>query len=112
MSNAVMIFKLLAVVHISIVLTSAKECNPGQNCELKCCTIPEGDVLCRARCLGLSCELDAHCDGDCCVETKCTNCPSKRLVIVNAPTIFSLYYMVNKKSRVDLFQIQWSGKRT
>ena len=80
-SNAVMILKLLAVVHIFIFLASAKECTPGQNCGLKCCTTPKGDVLCRARCLGLSCELDVHCDGDCCVNSKCTSCLFKRLVL-------------------------------
>ena len=60
-----------------MVLACAK-CKPEQNCELKCCTIPKGDVLCRARCLRLSCELDADCDGDCCVNSTCSSCLLKR----------------------------------
>ena len=70
-----------------MVLTSAKECKPEQNCGLKCCTIPKDDVFCRASCLGLSCELDVECDGDCCVNSKCTNCLLKRL---NWPFKFNL----------------------
>jgi hypothetical protein len=82
-SNAViMILKLLAGVHIFIYMASAKECTPvHENCGLKCCTTSEGDVLCRASCLGLSCEVDTHCDGDCCVNSKCTSCLFKRLVL-------------------------------
>ena len=71
--------KLLIVMTTFVVLACAKECKPGQNCELKCCTIPEGDVLCRARCLGLSCKLDPDCDGDCCVNSTCSNCLFERL---------------------------------
>ncbi len=77
-----MLFKLLIVLCSFVVLASAKECEPGQNCELKCCTIPEGDVVCRKRCLGLSCKVDAHCDGDCCVNSTCSSCLLKRLVNV------------------------------
>jgi hypothetical protein len=82
-SNAViMILQLLAGVHIFIFLAGAKECTSGhENCDLKCCSTPKGDVLCRASCLGLSCEIDAHCDGDCCVNSKCTSCLFKRLVL-------------------------------
>ena len=76
--------KLFVVQCIFVVLACAKECRPGQDCGLKCCTVPEGDVLCRARCLGLSCELDADCDGGCCVNSKCSSCLPKSLV--TAPT--------------------------
>ncbi|CAB4040795.1 Hypothetical predicted protein [Paramuricea clavata] len=74
-----MLFKFLIVLHSFVLLASAKECKSGQNCELRCCTIPAGDVLCRERCLGLSCELDVHCDGDCCVNSICSSCLLKRL---------------------------------
>ena len=80
-----MLFKLLVVLYVSMILSRAKECKPGQNCGLKCCSVPKGDVLCRTRCLGLSCELDVDCDGDCCVNSKCTSCLLKRLVIPKAP---------------------------
>ena len=77
-----MLFKLLIVLHSFVLLTSAKECKSGQNCELRCCTLPGADVLCRERCLGLSCELDVHCDGDCCVNSTCSSCLLKRFVNV------------------------------
>ncbi|CAB3996251.1 Hypothetical predicted protein [Paramuricea clavata] len=67
-------FKFFIVLHSFVLLASAKECKSGQNCELRCCTIPAGDVICRERCLGLSCELDVHCDGDCCVNSTCSSC--------------------------------------
>mgnify|MGYP002804117351 CR=1 FL=1 len=76
---------IVAIVLITfMVLTCGKECKPEQNCELKCCTIPKGDVFCRASCLGLSCELDVDCDGDCCVKSTCSSCLFKR--IFTAPT--------------------------
>jgi hypothetical protein len=78
-----MLFKLFIVLYSFVLLASAKECNSGQNCELRCCTlIPGADVLCRERCLGLSCELDVHCDGDCSVNSTCSNCLLKRFVNV------------------------------
>ena len=75
-----MLFKLLIVLHSLVVLAKTKECIHGQNCELRCCTISVDDVQCRERCLGLSCELDVHCDGDCCVNSTCTSCLLKRFV--------------------------------
>jgi hypothetical protein len=78
--NLKMFVKLLIALSAFAFLAEAKECKPGLNCDLKCCTTSEGDVQCRARCLGLSCELDAHCDGDCCVNSTCTSCLVKRLV--------------------------------
>ena len=66
-----------------MVLARTKECKPGQYCESRCCTLPGGDVQCRERCLGSSCELDGHCDGDCCVNSICTSCLLKRFVNVS-----------------------------
>ena len=63
-----------------MVLARTRECKPGQECELRCCTLPGGDAQCRERCLGLSCELDGHCDGDCCVNSTCTSCLLRRFV--------------------------------
>ena len=77
-----MLFKLFIVLYSFVLLASAKECKSGQNCELRCCTLPGADVLCRERCLGLSCELDVHCDGDCCVNSTCSSCLLKRFVNV------------------------------
>ncbi len=41
------VVQVIIVLCSFVVLASAKECEPGQNCELKCCTTPEGDVVCR-----------------------------------------------------------------
>ena len=81
-AKRIMLFKLFIVLYSFVVLASAKECKPGQNCEFKCCSIPEGDLLCRKRCLGLSCEVDTHCGVDCCVNSTCSSCLLKRLVYV------------------------------
>ena len=78
-----MLFKPLFLLHILVAFsTAAKECKPGQGCKLRCCTLSVDDVQCRERCLGLSCELDVHCDGDCCVNSTCTSCLLKRFVNV------------------------------
>ena len=59
-----MLSNILIVISSFVLLAGAKECIPGQKCELRCCTLPEGDVLCRERCIGLSCERDVNCGGD------------------------------------------------